>query len=56
LSVGVCSRRQRINRVFTLVFPDAEVATGSSGTRHIAVRKQWFEPSVGTVATLEEAG
>jgi len=47
----------RINHVFTLVFPDA----GSrdrffADEAYRAVRKQWFEPSVGTVATLEEAG
>ena len=47
----------RINRVFTLAFPDA-----GSRDRFFAdeayreVRKQWFEPSVGTVATLAEAG
>ena len=45
----------RINRVFTLVFPDA----GSrdrffADEAYRAVRKQWFEPSVGTVEALGE--
>ena len=47
----------RINRVFTLAFPDA----GSrdrffADETYRAVRKQWFEPSVGTVAALGEVG
>lgn len=47
----------RINRVFTIVFPDG----GSrerffSDEEYRTVRARWFEPSVGVREVLEEAG
>jgi uncharacterized protein (DUF1330 family) len=46
----------RINRVFTLVFPDRDSRQrffADEGYR--AVRERWFRPSVGAVEVLEEA-
>lgn len=45
----------RINRVFTIAFPDAESRTRFfADEAYRAVRKERFEPSVGVVAILEE--
>jgi uncharacterized protein (DUF1330 family) len=45
----------RINRVFTIGFPDAgSRARFFADEEYRAVRKQWFEPSVAAVAVLEE--
>ena len=54
----LCSGRARASIACSRsCFRTPEVATGSSRTRaYRAVRKQWFEPSVGMVATLGEGG
>jgi uncharacterized protein (DUF1330 family) len=46
----------RINRVFTLVFPDRVGREQFfADEEYRAVRKSWFEPSVGAVDILVEA-
>ena len=45
----------RINRVFTLSFPDADTRERFfADETYRAARKQWFEPSVGVVEVLAE--
>ena len=45
----------RINRVFTIVFPDrASRERFFADERYRAVRARWFQPSVGAVEVLEE--
>jgi uncharacterized protein (DUF1330 family) len=45
----------RINRVFTIAFPDAASRERFfADEAYRAVRKQWFEPSVAAVAVLEQ--
>ena len=45
----------RINRVFTLSFPDADTRERFfADETYRAVRKRWFEPSVGVVEVLAD--
>ena len=47
----------RINRVFTVSFPDADTRERFfADESYRAVRKRWFEPSVGVVEVLAEVG
>jgi uncharacterized protein (DUF1330 family) len=46
----------RINRVFTIAFPDRETRERFFADEdYLAVRARWFTPSVRTVEILEEA-
>src|SRR5262245_4676502 len=46
----------RINRVFTIVFPEGgRRERFFADEEYLAVRKRWFEPSVGSVYVLDRA-